>query len=630
VATSTGPLRPGRYFAALTAIVAVLYALVFFTGDSVTPKLGLDLQGGTTVTLRAETENGQAPAPRQLETARDIIANRVNGLGVAEAETVIEGDRNIVVSVPGQESEAARRVGTTAQLRFREVLQVEPSGPPPAQPTPSAPAGSATPAPTGSAPAATPPAATAPATPPAATPAPTASAPAASPTTQGRALSSALLAGGASPSAPAQPAQPAQPEQPEQPAQPDPAAPAATPPPAGAAGAPATPTPEALRAFAALDCSTPEGRRIGAQDEPVNQQAVACDEDGNKYLLDRAAVVGTDVDDANASLATNSVGNDWQVNLSFDGKGQDRWTDLTERTVQRQVAIVLDGEVVSAPQIQSVITGDAQITGNFTQEEATNLANILRYGALPLRFTTADVVTISPTLGVDQLRAGLLAGGVGLGLVVLYSLLYYRALGLVTVASLVLSGVIVYATLVLLGRQLGFTLSLAGVAGFIVAVGITADSFVVFFERLKEEVHEGRSMRSAVPRAWVRARRTILSADAVSFLAAAVLYVLSIGAVKGFAFTLGLSTIIDVLIVFLFTHPLVAVLSRSRTFASERFSGLGRVQTHVADARLAARAVPGERPGAVALGASGARARAAARRTPVPSGGSSARSSEES
>jgi preprotein translocase subunit SecD len=233
--------------------------------------------------------------------------------------------------------------------------------------------------------------------------------------------------------------------------------------------------------------------------------------------------------------------------------------------------------VVSAPTIQGAISGQTTITGQFDEETATELANQLRYGALPLTFQQATAQSISTELGEEQLQAGLIAGAIGIALVFVYALLYYRLLGLVMIASLILSAVVVYACLVLLGRQIGFALSLAGIAGFIVSIGITADSFVVYFERLKDEIREGRSLRSAVPRAWTRARRTILSADAVSFLAAAILYLLAIGDVKGFAFTLGMSTVLDLIVVFLFTHPLMAVLSRFKSFGSSRFSGLGNV-----------------------------------------------------
>ncbi|MGH3937339.1 MAG: SecD/SecF family protein translocase subunit, partial [Pseudonocardiaceae bacterium] len=218
------------------------------------------------------------------------------------------------------------------------------------------------------------------------------------------------------------------------------------------------------------------------------------------------------------------------------------------------------------------------ITGRFAQAEAQNLADVLKYGSLPLSFQSSESETVSATLGLASLRAGLLAGAIGLAVVFVYCLFYYRLLGVLTILSLALSGLIVYAVLVLLGRWIGFTLDLAGVAGLIVAIGITADSFVIFFERLKDEMREGRTFRSAVPRAWTRSRRTILSADAVSFLAAAVLYVLAVGQVKGFAFTLGMSTVLDLVVVFLVTHPLVAMASKSRVLSRPELSGLGGAQ----------------------------------------------------
>jgi preprotein translocase subunit SecD len=273
----------------------------------------------------------------------------------------------------------------------------------------------------------------------------------------------------------------------------------------------------------------------------------------------------------------------WKVDLKFRGSGQDKWTNLTREAYdngqQHQVAIVLDNSVVSAPAIQEVINGDAEITGTFTREEVETLSRQLKYGSLPLAFQIQSLENVTATVGLQQMQAGMLAGAIGLVLVLLYCFFYYRALGIVVIASLVVSASIVFGMLVLLGRQIGFSLSLAGIAGFIVAIGITADSFVVFFERLKDEVKDGRTVRSAVPRAWVRARRTILSADTVSFLAAAVLYILAIGQVKGFAFTLGLSTVIDLVVVFLFTHPLVAMLSRADGFTSPRFSGLGNARS---------------------------------------------------
>ena len=260
-------------------------------------------------------------------------------------------------------------------------------------------------------------------------------------------------------------------------------------------------------------------------------------------------------------------------------RAREAWAEYTAANVGKQVGITLDGKVISAPTIQGAITGGRpRSRAASTRTTATELANQLKYGALPLSFTQATAQSISTELGAEQLQAGLIAGAIGIALVFVYALVYYRLLGLVMIASLVLSAVVVYACLVLLGRQIGFTLSLAGIAGFIVAIGITADSFVVYFERLKDEIREGRSLRSAVPRAWVRARRTILSADAVSFLAAAILYMLAIGDVKGFAFTLGMSTVLDLVVVFLFTHPLMAVLARFKSFGSSRMSGLGRVE----------------------------------------------------
>jgi len=562
VVAPSGPLRVSRYFIALAAIVAVLYALVFFTGSTRTPRLGLDLQGGTTVTLKAVTKGNKAPRKDQLGEARTIIERRVNGLGVSEAEVVTQGSDQITVSLPGRTSRDIRKeVAGTARLAFRQVISQAPGG----APTPPA-----SPAPSGS-PVASPSAG------PRISPKPSSS-------TKKRALTSALLAASPSPTPKSTP----------------------KPTPTGSAKSPAataTPSPaqsqkpltdkalgdllakqpaEALFGNQRVTCTVLAKRPPGSTDDPKKKQ-VACDNSGTiKYLLDVAKVQGTDVGNANYEVDTTGGGG-FKVTLSFKGKGQDRWTKLTQdafgkQSPNDQVAIVLDGVVVSAPQIRGVITGNAEITGNFSLTQAKLLANQLKYGALPLTFTIISAQTVSPTLGTDQLKAGLLAGGIGLALVVVYSFLYYRALGLVTIASLVLSGVITYGCVVLLGRQIGFTLTLAGIAGFIVAVGITADSFVVFFERLKDEVKDGRSVRSAVPRAWVRARRTILSADAVSFLAAAALYLFTVGAVRGFAFTLGLSTILDILVVFLFTHPLVHVLSQSPAFDSPRITGLGNVR----------------------------------------------------
>jgi preprotein translocase subunit SecD len=260
--------------------------------------------------------------------------------------------------------------------------------------------------------------------------------------------------------------------------------------------------------------------------------------------------------------------------LTFNDSGTKKFGALTTRVTklaapQNEVAIVLDGLVQSAPRINEAITaGNAEITGNFTQTDATDLANVLKYGALPLAFDRGEVQQISPTLGADQLRAGLIAGFLGLGLVILYSLLYYRGLGVVSVGSLLIAGSITYLLFLLFGKWLGFTLTLAGIAGAIVAIGITADSFIVYFERIRDEVREGRSLRSAVETGWIRARRTIIVADFVSIIASALLYIFAVGGVRGFAFTLGLTTLIDLFVVFVFTKPIVTVLAKVKFYSS--------------------------------------------------------------
>ncbi|MCL9798393.1 protein translocase subunit SecD, partial [Frankia sp. AgKG'84/4] len=352
--------------------------------------------------------------------------------------------------------------------------------------------------------------------------------------------------------------------------------------PAAGSTAAAGPTPPAdvVARYQALTCSNEDERKAALGTDRPQDWTVACDRDRTqKYLLMPASVVGTDVKTASAGLAgsggaTNVNTGAWVVNVEFTGSGQKKFTTLTEETIGKQVAIVLDGVVQSAPSTNERIAGSAQISGSFTQSDAEDLANVLRYGALPLAFERSQAESISPTLGKDSLHGGLLAGALGLLLVVAYSFLYYRALGIVVVTSLAVSGGLVYAAVVLLGDAIGFTLSLAGIAGLIVSIGVTADSFVVYFERIKDEVQSGRTVRAAADRAWPAARRTMLSADTVSFLAAAVLYILSIGSVRGFAFTLGLSTLSDVLIMFIFTRPLVALLVRRRLFSASRFSGL--------------------------------------------------------
>ncbi|MEJ8277684.1 protein translocase subunit SecD [Pseudonocardia spirodelae] len=575
MATSSGQqhVRPWRYLTAFAGVVVVLYALVFLTGGgNLTPKLGIDLQGGTRVTLTARTTDGQPPPRDQLVQAQEIIEQRVNGLGVSGAEVQLDGT-NIVITVPGDEGEQARSLGQTAQLRFREVLQ----GPVPANQA----AGQQQPGQAGQAPASPAPASPAPAQP------------------QGMGEQSRAVA----PLAQTSPLQDPPPSPEPSPAP----APSATPNPAGlspddprvaaevtALRATRQSTDQAtqLQALLTLDCNAPDP--LQGYDDPT-RPLVACSEDKQtKYLLGPSFLEGTEI--ASAQAQQNQQGVGWVVGLTFKPQGADTWGQYTTNNVGKNVAFVLDGDVVSAPTINQPIFGQTQISGQFNQDRAQQLAQVLRYGSLPLSFDSGNAQTVSASLGLASLEAGLIAGAVGLALVFAYCLFYYRLLGILTILSLALSGLVVYAVLILLGRWIGFTLDLAGVAGFIIAIGITADSFVIFFERLKDEMREGRTFRSAVPRSWERARRTILTADAVSFLAAAVLYVLAVGEVRGFAFTLGMSTVLDLVVVFLVTFPLVVIISRSRSLGRPGLSGLAAVDRIGARHRRSTPAV-GQRAG---------------------------------
>jgi preprotein translocase subunit SecD len=342
-----------------------------------------------------------------------------------------------------------------------------------------------------------------------------------------------------------------------------------------------------------ISCDQLAKRPNGAIDD-ANAKVTTC-QSGAKMLLDVAKVIGTDI--SNASPQLDQQQGQWVVSLDFTAQGQQKWTALTREAFQPAaddtclaaaqavssgathclVAVVLDKEVISAPEIQGVLSGRSQITGQFTSASAKQLADQIKYGALPVTFEPAATQTVSATLGIQQLKAGLLAAGIGMLLVAVYAFFYYRLLGTVIFLSLLLSGLLTFGALVVLGRTTGFTLTLAGIAGFIVSLGVAADSFVIYFERLKDEIREGRSPRSAIPRAWARARRTIISANTITIMAAVVLYIVSVGVVKGFAFALGLATILDLVVVFLFRHPIMTMLARSKAFLSPQFSGLGRV-----------------------------------------------------
>ena len=494
--------RPERSLALLALALVVLIALAFLQSATAV-RLGLDLRGGTSVTLQPRIAPGESGkvTNEAIDQAVSIIRQRVNSLGVAESEVAAQGsgtNRQIVISVPGDTGRrVVELVGQTAELRFRQVL---------ASASGIATAGS---------------------------------------TAQVSAGSTAAVATGSTAEV--------------------------------ATGSTASATDAASAAiiakYEALDCTKLANLQGTGNDAPGDTIAV-CDRAGTtKYILAPAEVLGRQISKASAGIDTQG-GSAWYVSLTFNGEGTKAFGALTTRVTSlseplNQVAIVLDGLVVSSPRINEPIpSGNAQITGSFTQLEAQDLANVLKYGALPLAFDRGEVQQISPTLGADQLDAGLIAGGLGMLLVFIYSLLYYRGLGLVTVGSLLVAGSFVYVLFLLLGQWIGFTLTLAGIAGAIVAIGVTADSFIVYFERVRDELREGRSLRTAVETGWTRARHTILVADFVSIIAAALLYFFAVGGVRGFAFTLGLTTLVDLLVVFTFTKPLVTILARLNFFAS--------------------------------------------------------------
>jgi preprotein translocase subunit SecD len=576
VASSSAPVHPARYLTLFLVLLIGVYLLVFLTGDKqAKPKLGIDLQGGTRVTLTARTPDGSAPTRDALNQAQQIISARVNGLGVSGSEVIIDGS-NLVITVPGNDTSEARNLGQTARLYIRPVIHVIPAQDKTRQPPQGAPPGA-------------PPGAPVPGQPPAA---PEPAAPASPPSPAEQAPPAET---------PAPQPRPYPQEPPPTPAPPPPAP--GTPPAPGAAPADKQTLAQRIADEKQLRQSTEQQIQILAlqfqatrcNDEDVlagnddpNLPLVTCSQDGKQvYLLDKAIIKGEQIKTADSGL--DQQRGEYVVTLQFNDEASRIWADFTAANVGTQTAFVLDSKVVSAPAIQEAIPGGrTQITGRFTADSARELANVLKYGSLPLSFESSEAETVSATLGLSSLRAGLIAGAIGLAAVLLYSLLYYRVLGLLTALSLVASGAMVFAILVLLGRYINYTLDLAGIAGLIIGIGMTADSFVVFFERIKDEIREGRSFRSAVPRGWARARKTIVSGNAVTLLAAVVLYILAVGQVKGFAFTLGLTTILDVVVVFLVTWPLVYMASKSPTLAKPAFNGLGAVQQIARERRAAA------------------------------------------
>ncbi|RYJ02210.1 MAG: protein translocase subunit SecD, partial [Actinomycetales bacterium] len=326
-----------------------------------------------------------------------------------------------------------------------------------------------------------------------------------------------------------------------------------------------------------------------AVDDVSSKPLVTCDPTtGEVQLLSPTVIEGTEVKKAVQEYTTQQA--QWVVSISLKGDATKVFDQVTKALTptQSRFAIVLDGQVLSAPTSQAHIqNGQSQISGSFTATSSKALADQLKYGALPLTFTLNGSSFEGPTLAGTQLKAGLVAGAVGMVLVIVYLLLYYRGLGLVAIGSLLAAAAVTYALVLLLGKGLGFTLTLPGIAGLIVAIGITADSFIVYFERLRDEVRDGKSLRLAVESGWERARTTILAADAVSFLAALILYIFAIGVVRGFAFALGLTTLIDIVVVFLFTKPLVTLLARTKFFGQgHKLSGLDADHLGIAGRRV--------------------------------------------
>ncbi len=476
---------------------------------SFTPKLALDLQGGTQIILSPLLLDGQQVTTEQLDQAVSIIRQRVDASGVSESQVTTQGDTNIIVSIPGVPDEnTLALIKASAKLEFRAVL-VTSAGTPTSAVDETGSEGTETEA----------------------SPSPT----------------------------------------PEE----TPASDEASADPVDASDLNWI-TPEIQKEFDELDCTT-AFREPGQIDDPT-VPLVTCDRNGfSKFILGPVEIDGANISDASNGTVQSSTGastNTWAVNLDFNDVGSAAFSTVTQRLFpleqpRNQFAITLDGFVITAPTTQAVITnGSAQITGSFDKDTSKVLADQLKYGSLPIGFEVQSQENISATLGQDQLTSGLLAGLIGLILVVIYSAFQYRGLAIVTVGSLLVAAVLVYLLIAFLSWRQGYRLSMAGVAGLIVAIGVTVDSFIVYFERVRDEIREGRNLEVAVENAWRRSIRTILASDAVSFIAAATLFILTVGNVRGFAFTLGLTTLVDLLVVILFTHPLLQLLARTKFFSS--------------------------------------------------------------
>jgi preprotein translocase subunit SecD len=565
--------RPGRLLTALAVLIVILL-LGVLAGSVAQPSnwhkrfqvhLGLDLSSGTTVTLKAVPPKGTSATQlaADMTTAQQIMTSRVNGAGFNGASVTTEGTNLINVTVPGQGSkQVIDLVGTTALLRFRQVLLEAENytSTTSSKVTPGAGSGARTLAASakslasGTAAAKTEPKANAsPSSSASATPSPSASAsPSPSPSSSGKTTEKLSTT-------------------------------------ADGQGDASLLSAKTKALFDKVNCADSNWKKKIYGNNPNNYdntstQVVTC-YGGLKYALGKAIVTGSELKLGGSSAVLQSNGN-WYVDLNFNGKGTKAFSTFTSSLYSKYAgssseplnyfAVVLDGTPASIAYVSSTIpNGSGQIEGSFTEAQADQLVNVLNYGALPLAFQNVSQQTVSAELGSTQLQAGLLAGAAGLFLVVVYAFLYYRGLGAVAISSLAISATLTYLSVVLLSLYEKFALSLAGIAGLIVAIGITADSFVVFFERLRDEVRDGKSLRTAVERGWQRARRTILVSDSVSFIAAAVLYKFAVSDVQNFAFTLGLTTLVDVVVVFLFTKPMVTLLARTKFYGGgHRLSGL--------------------------------------------------------
>jgi len=522
VARSTPVKKALRSLTWLLVIIAGLTALNgtatllngkadWAAGASWVPELALDLQGGTQITLAAQLASGETVSSQQLDQAVTIIRQRIDSSGVSEAEITRQGSQNIVVSIPGRPDNA-----TLERIEASAKLAFRP-------------------------------------------------------VLYTEAVSAAAVGGEDGATASPSPT----------PYTPNPdlnSTPTASPTNASDLN---WITEQLADEYTNYDCAAENDLATASDDEPL----VTCSTDGTaKFILGPVEVQGSEISDATNGLATDSQGNStntWAVNLEFDRQGTEQFSDVTSRLVsltapQNQFAVTLDNQVITAPSANAAITdGNAQITGSFTQESSKTLADQLKFGALPISFSVQSNENITATLGQTQLVSGLIAGLIGLILVVIYSLIQYRALAFVTVLSLVIAAVLTYLVIAILSWREGYRLSLAGVTGLIVAIGITADSFIVYFERIRDELRDGRILESAVESGWRRAIRTIIASDTVNFLAAITLFILAVGNVKGFALTLGITTVIDLIVVSLFTHPMLQLIARTRFFGEgHAFSGL--------------------------------------------------------